>query len=95
MVLLKFSLQIFVLLHFVDGFTYQSLVRDIEICGTTNGHRKYLELGDSGEIFAANISVPKVIKFCYIYVKKIKIISIFKVTNWIKIIEFYFLLRFI
>lgn len=54
------------LLHFVDAFTYQSIVRDISICGSTNGHRKYLELFDSGEIFAANISVPKkVIKLIF------------------------------
>lgn len=61
--MVKIPLQIFVLLQFafVGGFTYQSLIRDIDICGTTNGHRKYLELGDSGDIFAANISVSKVI----------------------------------
>lgn len=57
----KIPLQFFVLLQFVDGFTYQAIVRDVEICGTFNGHRKYLELGDSGEITADNILVPKVI----------------------------------
>lgn len=68
--LVQIPLQIFVLLHFVDAFTYQSIVRDISICGSTNGHRKYLELFDSGEIFAANISVPKkVIKLIFFSVR--------------------------
>lgn len=58
--LVKIHLYIFVIFQFVDGFTYQNARREIEICGTTNGHRKYLELGDLGEIIAENISVPKV-----------------------------------
>lgn len=57
----KIPLHLFVILQFVDGFTYQNVKREIDICGTSNGHRKYLELGDSGEIVAENISVPKVI----------------------------------
>lgn len=56
----KIPLQFFVILQFVDGFTYQQAIREIDICGTSNGHRKYLELGDSGEIVAENILVPKV-----------------------------------
>jgi hypothetical protein len=56
----KIPLHLFFILQFVDGFTYQNAVREIEICGSSNGHRKYLELGDSGEIVAENIAVPKV-----------------------------------
>lgn len=58
--LVEIPLQFFIILQIVDGFTYQKIIRDIEICGSSNGHRKYLELGDSGEIRAENISVPNV-----------------------------------
>lgn len=63
--LVKIPLEFFVILQFVDAFTHQNTIRDIEICGTSNGHRKYLELGDSGRINAENILVPKVILFFY------------------------------
>lgn len=34
-----------------------------DICGYHNGHRKYLELGESGHLSALNITVPDVSTF--------------------------------
>jgi len=45
-----------------SGFAYQKIHRNSEICGSNNGHRRYLELGETGEIFGHNISVPHVMK---------------------------------
>lgn len=47
-------------LNFADGFTYQRTVRSSDICGYHNGHRKYLELGESGQLSATNVTVPTV-----------------------------------
>ena len=58
----KLSLLILALISFADGFTYQRMIRQTEICGYHNGHRKYLELGESGKLTANNITVPKVSK---------------------------------
>lgn len=51
---------LFVIVTFADGFTYQRVYRQSEICGYHNGHRKYLELGESGKLSATNISVSNV-----------------------------------
>lgn len=61
-VLILLLLDILVLNHPSSGFTYQKIHRNTEICGPHNGHRRYLELGETGEISAHNISVPHVIK---------------------------------
>jgi hypothetical protein len=50
-------------LYYADGFTYQKVYKSTEICGVHSGHRKYLEMGESGEILAHNISVPEVKRF--------------------------------
>lgn len=71
--LVKIPLPLFVVLQFVDGFTYQNSVREIEICGSSNGHRKYLKLGDSGEIVAGQILVPKV-NYIKIYITYVTIL---------------------
>jgi hypothetical protein len=55
-----FSLIIIVIVNFTDGFTYQRTFRQSEICGYHNGHRKYLELGESGKLSGSNITVPSV-----------------------------------
>ncbi|KAG5678029.1 hypothetical protein PVAND_007736 [Polypedilum vanderplanki] len=52
------ALQFLLILNFSNGFTYQKFFKNSEICGTLNGHRRYLELGETGDIMAHNISVP-------------------------------------
>lgn len=76
----KFSvLIIFVVIQFADGFTYQQrMIRQTEICGYHNGHRKYLELGESGKLTANNITVPSV---------RTNFID-FQLPNWIISIDF-------
>lgn len=54
-------LSLIVLIKSTVGFTYQKIYKSTEICGSHNGHRRYLEFGETGEIFAHNISVPNVI----------------------------------
>lgn len=61
-VLILLLLDILVLNHPSNGFTYQKIHRNTEICGSHNGHRRYLELGETGEILGHNISVPHVTK---------------------------------
>lgn len=56
----KFSLIFLVIVNLADGFTYQRGFRQSEICGYHNGHRKYLELGESGKLSGNNITVPSV-----------------------------------
>jgi hypothetical protein len=56
----KVSLLIIVIINLSDGFAYQRMNRQTEICGYHNGHRKYLELGESGKLTATNITVPNV-----------------------------------
>lgn len=62
-IVVKFSLIILVIISIVDGFTYQRIFRQSEICGYHNGHRKYLELGESGKLSGNNITVPNVREF--------------------------------
>lgn len=57
---IEFVLIVIVVVSYVNGFTYQRVFRKSEICGFHNGHRKYLELGESGELSATNITVSKV-----------------------------------
>ncbi|CRL03322.1 CLUMA_CG016193, isoform A [Clunio marinus] len=52
----------FVIENFAESFSYQRSFRQSEICGYHNGHRKYLELGDNGEMFASNITIPQNVK---------------------------------
>lgn len=56
----KFTLIILVIINFTDGFTYQRIFRQTEICGYHNGHRKYLEMGESGKLSGNNITIPNV-----------------------------------
>lgn len=58
-------LTVIVVIQITDGFTYQKIHRRTEICGSNNGHRRYLELGETGEILAHNITVPSVKKMSY------------------------------
>lgn len=44
--------------NMVNGFSYQRAFRETQICGLHNGHRKYMELGDTGILSANNITVP-------------------------------------
>lgn len=60
---LKFILILLVIVNLSDGFTYQRGFRQSEICGYHNGHRKYLELGESGKLSGNNITVPSVRDF--------------------------------
>lgn len=76
----QFSIVILVIINFSDGFIYQ---RQSEICGYHNGHRKYLELGESGKLSANNITVPNV-----------REIIDFQLSNWIKLIDFLSLITF-
>lgn len=58
----KLNFLFFVIMasNIADGFNYQRVFRQSEICGYHNGHRKYLEEGDTGKLSATNISVPNV-----------------------------------
>lgn len=67
-----------VMLQSANGFTYKKIYRNIEICGSNNGHRRYLELGESGEVMAHNITVPDVISIIYLIIWKFKIKKIIK-----------------
>lgn len=58
--LIKFMLFCLWMKSFAEGFAYQRVFLQSEICGFHNGHRKYLELGDSGQLSASNITVPSV-----------------------------------
>lgn len=62
--LIKLAVLIIVL-NLADGFTYQRTVRSSDICGYHNGHRKYLELGESGQLSATNITVPTVCHYWF------------------------------
>jgi hypothetical protein len=52
----------FVIVQLSSGFSNQNVFRNVEICGSQNGHRRYLEMSESGEILASNITIPEVIK---------------------------------
>lgn len=56
----KCLLLMVALCNFADGFSYQRVFRESQICGYHNGHRKYLEFGDSGKLSANNITAPSV-----------------------------------
>lgn len=73
---IKILLLYFIIANFADGFSSQRGLRQSEICGFHNGHRKYLELGDTGSLSANNITVPSVCE------KEL----IFSSANWIKAI---------
>lgn len=62
--LIKLAVLIIVV-NLADGFTYQRTVRSSDICGYHNGHRKYLELGESGQLSATNITVPTVCHYWF------------------------------
>lgn len=69
----KIFVVILVVINVSDGFSYQRIVgRQSEICGYHNGHRKYLELGESGKLSANNITVPNV-----------RELIDFQLSNWI------------
>lgn len=57
---ISIALIIVVILNSSNGFTYQKIYRNTEICGNLNGHRRYLELGETGDILAHNITIPNV-----------------------------------
>lgn len=60
----------------VDGFAKSKIeMKSRDICGNHDGHRKYIELGERGEIFASNITVPKVRKNS-LFGKKKKLIGL-------------------
>lgn len=60
-IILKLFLTFCVTFGAVDGFAKGRVeLKSRDICGNYNGHRKYIELGEKGEIFASNITVPKV-----------------------------------
>jgi hypothetical protein len=61
-ILVKLCVIYAVIFGLADGFTYQRTFRQTEICGFHNGHRKYLEEGESGTLLAHNITVPSVRK---------------------------------
>lgn len=62
-IVVKILFLIIVVINFSDGHSYQRLSHPTEICGYHNGHRKYLELGESGKLTATNITVPNVSEF--------------------------------
>lgn len=70
--LIEILLIYFIIANFADGFSYQRVFRQSEVCGFHNGHRKYLELGDTGKLSATNITVPSVSKNHWFF------------ANWIK-----------
>lgn len=60
-IILKLLLTLCATLNVVDGFVKGRMeLKSRDICGNHNGHRKYIELNEKGEIFASNITVPKV-----------------------------------
>lgn len=75
--LMKIFFLYFIFTTFADGFSYQRVFRQSEICGYHNGHRKYLELGDTGKLSANNITVPSVCDAEFLFI----------IANWIKNID--------
>lgn len=65
----NFLLILIVIVNLTDGFTYKRASRESEICGYHNGHRKYLDEGETGKLSATNISVPSVIDFFSNWIK--------------------------
>jgi hypothetical protein len=59
----KLLLLLIVIVNLADGFNYQRIYRETEICGYHNGHRKYLEEGETGMLSATNVTVPSVTQF--------------------------------
>jgi hypothetical protein len=73
--MVKICFLILVVIDFSDGYSYQRLSHPTEICGYHNGHRKYLELGESGKLTATNITVPNVCKFIDFTARKLDYLS--------------------
>lgn len=40
--------------------TSQKIYKNTDICGYHNGHRRYLELGETGQLTARNVTVSNV-----------------------------------
>ena len=51
-----------IILQFGYGDVSSRIKKSIEICGFHNGHRRYLDLGENGQLKASNISISNVRK---------------------------------